>query len=298
FAPELNLAILENCTSRPREQQIWTYRYANAGNAYAPPELGRRATPAIVEDVVVSVISKQRVEVTWSAAAGHKAAGYHVERAAVEVWSDDQLVRLKRCTPPLASPSVGAIRSIGAFKQLTNKPLVSTSFVDDTIDLDAPGVADGEPTFDRPLHAEHLDRSGRAYPRAVFAYRVRAIDGAGKQSGPSPACFTVPSPPQHVKSREDGTSCDLTWTANPEQGIADYRVYRMDGRWNDDPVSRLTPDPLTATSYADASAGKHARRYYVVAVDSLGQEGFPSSPVWFQREWRDYYLPFIGEWHQ
>jgi YD repeat-containing protein len=27
FAPVLNLAILENCTSRPREQQVWTYRY-------------------------------------------------------------------------------------------------------------------------------------------------------------------------------------------------------------------------------------------------------------------------------
>ncbi|MBI2948332.1 MAG: hypothetical protein HYY23_11865, partial [Verrucomicrobia bacterium] len=45
-------------------------------------------------------------------------------------------------------------------------------------------------------------------------------------------------------------------------------------------------------------AGKTARRYYVVAVDALGQEGFPSSPVWFEREWKRFYLPFTGEWHQ
>ncbi len=46
------------------------------------------------------------------------------------------------------------------------------------------------------------------------------------------------------------------------------------------------------------SSGKSSRRYYIVAVDALGQEGFPSSPVWFKREWRAYYAPFVGEWHQ
>lgn len=64
------------------------------------------------------------------------------------------------------------------------------------------------------------------------------------------------------------------------------------------PGSRLTDDPLSGTAFEDATAGKRARRYYVVAIDALGQEGFPSSPVWFQREWRDFYVPFIGDWHQ
>src|SRR5262249_37015286 len=86
FAPELNLAILENCTSRPREQQVWTYRYADANQAQAPPKAVPRATPPIVEDAVVSVISPQRVELNWSTPPEAKVAGYHVERAAVEVW--------------------------------------------------------------------------------------------------------------------------------------------------------------------------------------------------------------------
>jgi hypothetical protein len=33
-------------------------------------------------------------------------------------------------------------------------------------------------------------------------------------------------------------------------------------------------------------------------VDALGQEGSPSSPVWFEREWKSFYAPFTGAWHQ
>ncbi len=136
------------------------------------------------------------------------------------------------------------------------------------------------------------------YRLGVFAYRVRTVDDAGRVSGPSPASFTIPSSPEHLFSREDGETCRLKWTANPEKGIAGYRVYRLDGRWNKDPVSRLTPQPISETTFTDNSAGQRTRRYYVVAVDALGQEGFPSSPVWHQREWRAYYEPFVGQWHQ
>jgi hypothetical protein len=72
----------------------------------------------------------------------------------------------------------------------------------------------------------------------------------------------------------------------------------MDGRFGKEPITRLTAQPIGETTFADDAAGKSTRRYYVVAVDALGQEGFPSSPVWFEREWKPYYQPFLGEWHQ
>ena len=309
FAPELNLAILENCTSKPREQQVWTYRFGDAPAGQTPLSVAKpRSELPLVEDGVVSVIGPQRVMVSWTEPCGarfHRAEhvgnvlhGYHVERADVEVYSDDQLKRLKSQTPPLAEPIVGAIRRIGPFKRLTTEPLKVTSFVDTAINLNEPQTIEGEPTFDRPLHKEHLAESGRECRKAVFAYRIRSVDDAGKESGPSSALFTIPSSPQNVFSREEGTTCQLKWSPNPEQGIVGYRVYRMDGRYEKDPVSRLTAEPITATNFQDESAGKQARRYYIVAVDALGQEGFLSSPVWFQREWRDFYLPFVGEWHQ
>jgi hypothetical protein len=252
---------------------------------------------------VVSVRSAKRIELAWkppaeSRTAGKAPAGYSIERAVVEVWSEDQLTRLKQNTRPLESPSVGAIRRIGPFARINERPIAALTFTDEAVDLARPHVIDGEPIYESRLNDEQLDRSGRPYRFAVYAYRIRAVDDAGDTSGPSPAFFTIPSSPEQLFSREDDTTCRLKWAASAEQGIAGYRVYRMDGRWNKDPVSRLTPEPISETTFADESAGDATRRYYVVAVDALGQEGFPSSPVWFQREWRAYYEPFVGEWHQ
>jgi hypothetical protein len=90
----------------------------------------------------------------------------------------------------------------------------------------------------------------------------------------------------------------VKWSANAEAGIRGYRVYRMDGRYDKEPLPRLTAEPIAETTFADPDAGKPTRRYYVVAVDAIGQEGFPSSPVWYRREWEQFYKPFVGEWHQ
>jgi hypothetical protein len=234
----------------------------------------------------------------WKAPADKSITGYHVERADVEVYSEDQLVRLKKQTPPLAEPSVGAIHRVGPFARLTTEPVKSATFTDADIDLTRPRRIVGEPIHRHRLSIEQLDTSGRPYRFAVFAYRIRAVTADGIESGPSPALFTLPSSPQSVFSREQGATCHLKWAANPEKGIAGYRVYRMDGRWDKDAISRLTSEPTATTTHSDPSAEQDTRRYYIVAVDALGQEGFPSAPVWFDREWKQFYVPFVGEWHQ
>ncbi len=295
FAPELGLALLENCPSKPREQQIWTYCGGEAGKWEDPAK--PRAEPRIVEDGAASVISPTRVELTWKAPAGD-VSGYHVERAVVEVYSEDQLKRLRGQTPPLAEPSAGAIRRIGTFVRLTSMPLKGSAFTDTGIDLTKPQEIAGEPNYDSKLHLDHLHLSGKPYRFAVFAWRIRSVNAAGVESGASPPFFSIPSAPQSLFSREDGESCHLKWTANPEKPLKGYRIYRMDGRYDKDQIPRLTPEPVTALTFSDPAVGKSTRRYYVVAVDAIGQEGFPTSPVWFDREWKQYYQPFTGEWHQ
>jgi hypothetical protein len=72
----------------------------------------------------------------------------------------------------------------------------------------------------------------------------------------------------------------------------------LDGRWDKDPISRLTEEPIDKLTFSDPTAGADSRRYHVVAVDALGQEGLPSAPVWYDREWKKFYEPFTGRWHQ
>jgi hypothetical protein len=186
--------------------------------------------------------------------------------------------------PPLAEPVVGSLRRIGPFRRINDKLLPMPRF-QHHVDLGKPELIEGEPVWQRRLAADQLDSSGKPYRWAVFAYRFRAVNLLGVESGPSPYFLTLPSAPQFLLARERGTSCDLKWVRNPEKGLRGYRVNRLNGRYDNQPISRLKPQPIPDLTYTDEKAGKAARRYHVVAVDALGQEGLPSAPVWFEREW-------------
>lgn len=306
FVPQWNVALLENCTrpskDAPREQQVWAYRLANSPADGIKPErpANNKADkqPRLIDDLVVSVIGSEKVDLSWQPIEGNDIAGYEVARAVVDVLSNDQLQRIKSQTPSLECPSVGGIRTIGLFEMLTDKPVAQTNFTDEHLNLAKPQAVEGEPIYERKWHKDHLDENGRPYKFGVYAYRVRAVNKQGVAGGWSEAVLTIPSAPQHLLSREDGTTCHLKWKANPEAGIVGYRVYRMNGRFSNAEIPRLTPDPIDRTDYTDDAAGKSTRRYYVVAVDALGQEGFPSAPVWFEREWKRFYEPFTKDWHQ
>ncbi len=260
-----------------------------------------RTQPRIVEDAVVSVTSAKEVQLSWKPPSGEGVAGYHVERTVVEAFSEDQVLRLKKDTPPLAEPSVGTIKAIGPFVRLTREPLAELRFTDTQIDLGKPQTIEGEPTWTHRFRADQLDLSGKPYRFAVYAYRIRAVNAGGVEGGPSPYFLTIPSAPESLFAREEGDKCQLKWSANPEQGIAGYRVYRMEGPKINGPgqkVTRLTAEAVPGRQYTDGKAGKETKRFWVVAVDALGQEGTPSAPAWHYRQYRKYYEPFVGEWHQ
>ena len=278
------------------------YHYAvrattNAGKSADSVKV--RTQPRIVEDVTVSVVGPKEVNLTWTPPRGDDIAGYDIERAAVEVFSDDEIVRLKKDTPPLESPSVGTVRAIGPFVKLSKT--LKPSFTDTTVDLTKPATIDGQPIWKHGFRAEQLDETGKAYRHGVYAYRVRAVNHLGVAGGPSPYFLTIPSSPKWVFAKEAGNDCQLKWQANPEQGLKGYRVYRMESPRINGPgqkVTRVTAEPLTAMTFTDAKIGPDTRRYWIVAVDALGQEGTPSAPVWHYRQYRKHYEPFVGEWHQ
>jgi hypothetical protein len=309
YVPDLNVIVMENYVNPPqrvagaeREQQMWTYRYGEPKDKLSAAESNvRKEKPPLVEGLVASVLTGQKVRLAWHASSAADIVGYHVERAVVEVLTEDQLVRLRTDTPTLLEPSVGGIRAVGAFQRITTAPIPHPTYDDTAIDLTKPAAIEEKPIAVHRFAKEQLYAAGKKYRFGVYAYRVRAVNGKGVESGPSPYVLTIPSAPDNLFSKEAGADCQLKWQRNPEQGIRGYRVYRMESPRINGPgqkVTRVTEQPVAETSFVDRGIGKEQRRYWVVAVDALGQEGQPSAPTWHNRLFRSYYAPFVGEWHQ
>ena len=265
--------------------------------------------PRVIDDLYTSIVDEKRVSIYW-AMPPDPDAGYHVERAPVEVFSEDQLVRLKKDTPPLAEPSVGAIKAIGKFERITKEPLSTKgfgkttagttlwSFDDGGIDLAKPSKVEGEASYTHRFGKEQIDPAGKPYWFGVHAYRVIAVNKLGVESGPSAWVLTIPAAVEQVFAKEEGTKCHLKWKA---QFRMKYRVYRMDGPRINGPgqkVVRLTEKSIDVATFTDETKDTDTKRYWIVPVDKLGQEGIPSAPAWGWRQYRKVYENFTGEWHQ
>jgi hypothetical protein len=266
-----------------------------------PPSLKVRTQPPVVVDVTVCVLAPRQVELTWRSPADD-VIGYNLFRAPVTAFSTDQVPSIRdkhKLTTAVAVPFLGTWR-LGEFAQINERPVVETTFVDSSVDLSRP------PSPPTSAPAQNVDLKGKAYPWAVYAYRLTAINRLGAESGPSPYYLTVPGPVSDLKSRERPGETDLKWSPNPEKELQGYRVYRMESRGSADngfsaPITLLTPEVLKGTTFTDRIPNgpeDDAKRYYVVAVDALGQEGIVGSPTWGAREYARYYSGFLGEWHQ
>ena len=92
--------------------------------------------------------------------------------------------------------------------------------------------------------------------------------------------------------RESNGVAELRWEPSAEKGVAGYRIYKLGkSHWE---IVRLTEEPVTGTTFRHR-AGSGSTRYWVVAIDRLGQEGQPSSPAWYNHRYQGFYK---GDWHQ
>jgi len=256
----------------PGKNYFYTVRAVAGDGSESRDSRRARAQPRVLVKPVVSVLAADRVEVSWNKHPAADVAGYNIYRGLVSVrtvkkgtpgpWKDND--------PEYAGPTPVEVRNITGITKLNDRLLPGTTFVDN-VDL------------------AHAGPESNGYPYAVHAYIVRAVNRLGVESGPSPYALTIPSEPTNVLNREKAGTAGLKWDANPEKGIAGYRVYRLEGTWN---IVRLTTDPIKETSFTDKS---NETRYWIVAVDALGQEGQPSSPVWHQHRYAGF---FQGDWHQ
>jgi fibronectin type 3 domain-containing protein len=239
----------------------------------SPPSVQARTQPRVLIQPVVSVADKQ-VEVSWNRHPAEDVAGYNVYRGLVNVrtvqkgtpaaWKDND--------PEYAEPMPVEVRDITEIRKLNDRPLTATRWTDPLV-LKKASPGEGEYRFN------------------VYAYIVKAVNKLGTESGPSPYALTLPAEPVNVLCREAGGGvAELKWEPSPEKGIAGYRIYKLQGTWS---IVRVTAEPIKETTFSEKASGQ--TRYWVVAVDSQGQEGQPSSPVWYGRSYKGF---FQGDWHQ
>ena len=260
------------------QHAFYRVRAVGPGGAESAGSATGRAQPPLVEDVAVVANAQGSVEVSWKALEGcGEIVGYHVERAAVKVAAESP-----KC--------ISAVMGLAEFTRITAEPVKGTRFADAGVNLNQKAGGAGAMSPKRYRKAAPKDAAPYAY--GVYAYRVRAVNALGLEGGASPYVLSIPSQPRMLKSKEEGGGVHLKWEA--VLGAKTYRIFRLDGI--NSPASRI--GEANVPDYTD-KAGK-AARYYVVGVDALGQEGYPSSPVWGNRPDQEVYDKYEvggGGWH-
>lgn len=108
----------------------------------------------------------------------------------------------------------------------------------------------------------------------TYGYRIRAVSARGGVSRLSEEIFITPSPPLAVPGDVEAESGDnytmiawapvTTWMdGRPAEGSVRYNIYRgtEHGRYDQTPLNK---QPLTVTSYRDATAKNDHTYYYII----------------------------------
>ncbi|WP_170068206.1 pectinesterase family protein, partial [Arthrobacter ruber] len=103
----------------------------------------------------------------------------------------------------------------------------------------------------------------------------------GQTPPPPPADSVAPAVPATPTASAGDGSVDLTWTANTEEDLAGYNLYRSTGTTTaPTAINRINTDLLATTSYTDRTAANGSTYTYVLtAVDRAGNESAATAAV-------------------
>jgi hypothetical protein len=228
------------------KKMAFYYVKPQAKNGFEGPASCKvRTQPPLPGGLVVSVLADRTVELAWKKSPAEDVVGYHVYASAIA---------------PKKRLVTNCIETDSGWKRLTEKPVRDPTFLDE----------------------RKLAKTEGVFGHEVRNYQVRAVNSLGVESGPSERGFTLTGSVPHARAKmnADG-SATITWERSPEKGVIGYVVYRLDEVRNS-AVVRLNAHPVKDLKFVDRAETPRAerRRYYVVAVDALGQEGMPSSGAW------------------
>ncbi|MBS3908438.1 MAG: S-layer homology domain-containing protein [Actinobacteria bacterium] len=87
-----------------------------------------------------------------------------------------------------------------------------------------------------------------------------------------------PAKPQGLQAKADSKTITLSWSANTEDDIAGYNIYRSTS--STETGSRINWEPITKTSFVDTHVMQNTTYYYgIKALDTTGSESVASEAV-------------------
>ncbi len=141
-----------------------------------------------------------------------------------------------------------------------------------------PGRHDPVPLNKEPLRTTAYKDTAVVNARTYY-YVARSVDSPSlpwresldsNEGSATPADMTPPDRPLGVTVVPGVGRVFLTWSDNKERDLAGYYIYRASGGMV---FERLTPEPLSRTTYSDETASPGALYYYkITAVDRSGNE--------------------------
>ena len=235
--------------------------------------------PSVPEMPRVSLPSVRQATLRWSLPrSSTNIVGYNVYRGLVTprakkkgsagTWTDND--------PEYAQTAVVQVEAIEGLEKINDTLLFENRFVDRGVDLTKTEVDPAD------------------YRYKVFAYVVRSVNRRGDESGPSPYALTIPQAPRNVFVREVGQrTAEIKWDGVDDGGIAGYQVVRLGSGGAQ--TGYVIDTQLTTSRRITRRLETQRNRFWITAVDHLGQLGEPSSPAWFGHRYSGY---FEGPWHQ
>lgn len=162
-------------------------------------------------------------------------------------WSATALLVDGSPAPPtLGYEVLRAPSAAGPFGPITPEPIATRDFTDRGLT--------NEETYYYAVRAVRTEPAGSA--RSVLS----AVASA------TPVDLTPPSPPGNLVAVPAETAVRLAWNASPEEDVAGYVVYRAEAPGA--AFVRLTPTPITTTTYIDRAVERgKTYAYAVTAVD-------------------------------
>ncbi|MFV0463290.1 MAG: hypothetical protein ACK5MP_08880 [Nostocoides sp.] len=130
-----------------------------------------------------------------------------------------------------------------------------------TVSLD--GVGAGDPIAATPTGYTDYASIGQ------YSLRVQL------QTGPPPPDTTPPAAPTGLAASVNGSSVDLSWSANGESDLAGYRVQRAASTAG--PFATVSTVAAAGTSWTDASPISGVNVYRLVAFDTSDNASVPSA---------------------